>query len=133
MFDKPIKSVAQYGAFSYTGDETTGITNHQFAVHCVRFLDESGRPLEAFVGLSELDKTIADAIKLHVDSLFERISVDINQMASCSFDGGANYAGCRAGVQALLRKDNPSLFYVYCRAKISPAGPDPCQPEVRSH
>lgn len=109
-YNKVIKSVATYGACSYMGDETMGITNHQFAVHCVRFPDESGHPVDAFVGLSELNQTSAAAIKLHVDSLFERMAVDVNKMASCSFDGGANYAGCKAGVQALLRKINPSCF-----------------------
>ena len=117
-YNKVIKSVATYGAFSYMGNETMGITNHQFAVHCVRFLDESGHPVEAFVGSSELNQTSAAAIKLHVDSLFKRMAVDVNKMASCSFDGGANYARCKAGVQALLRKSNTSLFYVHCRAHL---------------
>ena len=93
-----LKSITRYGAFSYMGDESTAISNHQFATLCVRYLDDSGKPVEAFVGLTELTQTTADAIKGCIDRLFERAKVDINKMTSCSFDGGANYSGCKGGV-----------------------------------
>ena len=86
--------------------------------HCVCFLDNFRQPMEAFIGLSELTQTTADAIHFHIETLFKKINVNIGKMVSCSFDGGANYSGCWGGVQALLRKDNPSLFYVYCRAHL---------------
>ena len=116
--EKVRNSISKYGAFSYMGDESTATSNHQFATHCVRYLDELGKPVETFFGFTELTQTTAEAIKTCVDDLFQRADIDINKMTSCSFDGGANYAGCHSGVQALLRKNNPALFYVHCRAHL---------------
>jgi len=88
-------------------------SNHQFATHCMRYLDELGKPVETFVGFTELTEMAAEAIKTCVDDLFQRADIDINKMTSCSF-----YAGCHSGVQVLLRKNNPALFYVHCRAHL---------------
>jgi len=118
VHSKLLESVLRYGAFAYMGDESTAVSNHQFATHCVRYLDCSEKPIEAFTGLTELTQTKAEGIKVCVNKVFERAQVDMKKMTSCSFDGGANYSGCKGGVQALLRKTNPALFYVHCRAQL---------------
>jgi len=70
---------------------------------------DSGQPVEAFFVLSDLSQTTAEAI----DTTFERAAnIDVSKMVACSFDGGANYTGCRAGVQALLRQSNPSICFM---------------------
>ena len=81
----------------------------------MRYLNDDGRAIEAFVGLEKLATT--DAAALLVDTkrvLCEKIGLKISQMVAVGFDGGSQYRGKNAGLQAKLRTESPNLLYVWC-------------------
>nr|XP_039248008.1 uncharacterized protein LOC120325898 [Styela clava] len=112
-------SISRFNEFSYMSDECTDVNGKQVLSHCIRFLDDCGRPTDAFLDVENIQNTSAIFITECILKELDLWNLDPKKMVSCSFDGAANFAGKRGGVQALLRqKINPNLIFIHCRGHL---------------
>ena len=116
VYSKIRSSVSKYGGgYSFIGDEAEDESGVERATHIVRYLNDDGRAIEAFVGLEKLATTDAAALLVAMKRvLCEKIGLKISQMVAVGFDGGSQYRGKNAGLQAKLRTESPNLLYIWC-------------------
>nr|XP_048691723.1 transmembrane protein 19 isoform X1 [Caretta caretta]XP_048691724.1 transmembrane protein 19 isoform X1 [Caretta caretta]XP_048691725.1 transmembrane protein 19 isoform X1 [Caretta caretta] len=116
--EKVKNSLATFKKLAYMADECTDANDHQVLSHCVRYLDVSGRPVDAFLDVQVIEDTSAASVTTHILEL-NACQLDPRQMSACEFDGAANFSGRHGGVQALLRENyNPNLSYTHCRGHL---------------
>ena len=63
-------------------------------------------------------KSTCEALYNQIKEELVRLGIECKHIVGCSFDGAANMSGQYKGVQAHLKKDNPTLFYVHCNAHV---------------
>ncbi|CAN7945744.1 unnamed protein product [Ixodes hexagonus] len=117
--EKVKTSLSTFGKFSYMADECTDINGRQILSHCVRYLDANGLPTDAFLAVEVIDDTSAASVTSQILKELSTSGLDSTKMASCAFDGAANFSGRHGGVQALHKQQcNPHLCYTHCRAHL---------------
>ncbi|CAN7949670.1 unnamed protein product [Ixodes hexagonus] len=117
--EKVKTSLSTSGKFSYMADECTDINGRQILSHCVRYLDANGLPTDAFLAVEVIDDTSAASVTSQILKELSTSGLDSTKMASCAFNGAANFSGRHGGVQALLKQQcNPHLCYTHCRAHL---------------
>lgn len=100
-------------------DECTDINGRQILSHCIRYLDVNGQPMDAFLDVEVISDASASSVTAHILHELSKSGLDATKMASCSFNGAANFSGRHGGVQALLKqKCNPHLCYTHCRGHL---------------
>ena len=110
VYSKIRRSVSKYGGYSFIGDEAEDKSGVERTTHIVRYLNDDGRAIEAFVGLEKLATTDVAAFLVATKRvLCEKIGLKISQMVAVGFDGGSQYRGENAGLQAKLRTESPNL------------------------
>lgn len=67
------------------------------------------------LGLVELPDTKALTIFSTIKDVLIRC-VPVSNCIGQAYDGAANMSGVRKGLQALMKKENPSCLYVHCFA-----------------
>lgn len=117
--EKVQTSISTFKKFSYMADECTDINGRQILSHCIRYLDVNGQPTDAFLDVEVIHDASASSVTTHILNKLSTSGLDSSKMASCSFDGAANFSGRHGGVQALLKqKCNPHLCYTHCRGHL---------------
>ena len=107
--------IHQAGIFSIEVDSTQDIAVMDQLALCVRYV-HNGHVRVRLLTLSVAQKTTGEALYLQIKEELGKFKLSTAHIVGCSFDGAANMSGQYNGVQALLRKDNPSLLYVHCYA-----------------
>ena len=88
----------------------------------VRSLDDTGI-CESFLACVPIASAQEQPIKEEIDKILQKYNLTVSLIRlkynfSVSFDGAANVNGSRAGVIAILRKENLDILYVHCRAHM---------------
>ena len=90
--------------YSLMADEATDSSNITRLSVCVRFLKDT-EVIERFLACVPLQATNAKSIKEGIDIILDKYSLSIQNCVSVAFDGAANFAGKKSGVQALMKAD----------------------------
>ncbi|KAK8925828.1 hypothetical protein KSP39_PZI018041 [Platanthera zijinensis] len=102
--------------FSILVDEARDISVKEQMAVVVRYIDKKGNVIEHFVGIEHVSSTSAISLKEAVEKLFSRLGLSISKLRGQGYDGASNMQGEFNGLKALILKDNPSEYYVWCFA-----------------
>uniref|UniRef100_A0A803KFL2 DUF4371 domain-containing protein n=1 Tax=Xenopus tropicalis TaxID=8364 RepID=A0A803KFL2_XENTR len=73
---------------------------------------------ERLIALINVKSTTGEALYLSLKEQLEKVSLSVNNIIGCSFDGAAKMSGCYNGVQAHIRNVSCSSVYTWCYAHI---------------
>lgn len=91
--EKVKTSFSTFEKFSYMADECTDINGRQILRNCVCYLDANGLPTDAFLAVEVIDDTSAASVTSQILKELSTSGLDSTKMASCAFDGAANFSG----------------------------------------
>lgn len=98
-------------------DETSDISIREQVSSCCRFVSATTFEIhEVFVGFYCTDSTQARTLIDTVKDICIRLEQPINKCRGQCYDGAANVAGIRQGLQALFLKEEPRALFVHCLA-----------------
>ena len=95
-------------------DETTDVSNVEQVVVCLRWVSETLRVQEDFVGLYEVASTGAETIYTAVNDVLLRLNLSISKLRGQCYDGAATMSGCKSGVAKRVSADEPRAIYTHC-------------------
>uniref|UniRef100_H3B1Z5 TTF-type domain-containing protein n=1 Tax=Latimeria chalumnae TaxID=7897 RepID=H3B1Z5_LATCH len=100
-----MKEIHEAGFFSIIMDETADISVREQVSVCLRIVNKDLDTEERFFGFYNTSSTTSQALYT--------LLKDVLCRGQC-YDGAANVAGCRRGLQALVQEDEPRAVYVHC-------------------
>lgn len=107
-------------AFAIMVDGTQDISGHEQESICLRYIDESFNPVEAFVGIYETSaSTTGQSIANCVLDVLTRLQLPISQLRGQTFDGASNMSGIYKGCQAIIAARQPLALYTHCGSHCS--------------
>ena len=106
------KVIAQSEMFSLLADECIDVNNTERLSVSLRVLTKDA-VREVFLACPSLPDTTAATIHNTIMAVLHHNNLDLSKCVAVSFEGAANFSGVRGGVQALLRKEHPRIFYVH--------------------
>ena len=80
----------------------------------VRYVDKNGYVIERFMGIEHVTSTIALSLKAALEEMLATNKLSISKIHGQGYDGASNMQGEFNGLKALILRDNPYAFYVYC-------------------
>lgn len=105
------------GFYTIMLDETSDISIREQVSSCFRFVSATTFEIhEVFVGFYCTDSTQARTLLDIVKDICVRLEQPINKCRGQCYDGAANVAGIRQGLQALFLKEEPRALFVHCLA-----------------
>ena len=102
--------------FSIIVDEVTDVCRNEQMSLIIRWTNYNYKIYEEPIGLVQLPDTKAQTIYSVIKDLLIRCSLPLAQCRGQAYDGAANMSGLKNGVQALIKKEDPHILYVYCLA-----------------
>ena len=98
-------------------DETSDISVREQVSICFRFVsDETFAIHEVFVGFYCTDNTLSKTLLDIVKDVCARFELPLSKCRGQCYDGAANVAGIREGLQAQILREEPRALYVHCVA-----------------
>ena len=82
----------------------------------IRFVDRVGVIRERFSGVVHVEDTQSATFYWYLLSFIHNFGLDLGKLRGQAFDGALNMRGEFNGLQALVRSQAPSAFYVHCFA-----------------
>jgi hypothetical protein len=113
--DTVAENIRQSPIIAIMADEATDLRLRADLAVCFRYL-LNGEPQEAFLKIVNLTSTDAETITTTILGILSEHRIELNKIYWQAFDGGANFAGKRNGVQAKLRVACPNAQYIHCRS-----------------
>ena len=95
-------------------DETTDLANTEQVVVCLRWVSETLKVQEDFVGLYQVASTRAETIYTAMKDVLLRLSLSTPKIRGQCYDGAATMAGYRSGVATRVTSDEPRAIYTHC-------------------
>ena len=77
---------------------------------------ETGQSKEALIDVVCLEGTTADIIVNNLNSICLEYDLVGSKVQWQAYDGAANFAGCKNGVQAKFRDTHSMARYIHCRS-----------------
>ena len=105
-----IKSTLWYAVIA---DEASDISHNEHMNITVRWVDNNYDIHEDTLGLVQLPDTKAATIFSVIKDVLTRCSLPLSQCRGQAFDGASNISGVRNGIQALVKREDRTL-YVIC-------------------
>ena len=113
--------------FAISVDETKDISKTEQISLLIRYVYE-GKIHEEFVGYRPATGLDAESLNQTISKWLRDLGLPIQNCISQSYDGASVMSGCRAGVQALFRREAPKAIYIHCKAhKLNLALVDVCK------
>ncbi|KAH9667247.1 TTF-type domain-containing protein [Citrus sinensis] len=81
-----------------------------------KFVDNNGFLQERFFGLVHVSNTSAATLKDGIYSVLSHHNLNIQNIRGQGYDGASNMRGEWKGLQALILKDCPYVYYIHCLA-----------------
>ena len=100
--------------FVLTVTRITLIYNNQQVSICLRYCNREMEANEVFTGFYATSNTDAKSLMALLKDALTRYGLDIANLRGQAYDGGANFSGCKNGLQKLVREENPKAVYSYC-------------------
>ena len=97
-------------------DEATDIRTRQELSVCCHYITETGQSKEALIDVVCLEGTTADIIVNNLNSICLEYDLVGSKVQWQAYDGAANFAGCKNGVQANFRDTHSMARYIHCRS-----------------
>lgn len=110
-----LKEIREARYFSLIVDETTDSSSHEQVAICVRIAKEL-EPKEFFLGLYETSTTTGRVLANTIIDALVRFNLPIEKLRGQCYDGGANMAGVRNGVQNIIKAKQPLAVFIHCTA-----------------
>ncbi len=105
------------GFYTIMLDETSDISVREQVSRCFWFVSATTFEIhEVFVGFYCTDSTKATTLLDIVKDICVRLEQPINKCRGQCYDGAANVAGIRQGLQAMFLKEEPRALFVHCLA-----------------
>ena len=108
---KTFAETAQY--FSVLADEVS-CHNVEHLPICLLYVDGECNIREEFVAFVKLDRVRATDIANAIIECVENLGLSLSDLRWQGYDGAATMSGCRAGVQAKIRKKQLKALYTHC-------------------
>ena len=108
-----IKKVKRARFYSILADEVSS-HNEEYLPLCIRFVDDNNDIQEAFIAFLKLKRVRACDIKEAIVTTLEELGLSVGVLRGQGYDGAANMAGARSGVQKLIRDTEPKAVYTHC-------------------
>lgn len=107
--------IEEIGDNHYTilADESSDVSHKEQLALCLRYVDNSGRPCERFLGIVLVDDTTSSSLKEAIESLLIRHGLTMTQIRGQGYDGASNMKGEIKGLKTLVMKESPSAYYVH--------------------
>ena len=102
--------------FSLLVDECRDISDKEQVGVVLRYLDKCGLVKEKFVGVVYVKETTSTCLKYCIDFLFADIGLSLKQVRGQGYDGASNMSGEFNGLQAKIKEENGSTYYIHCFA-----------------
>jgi hypothetical protein len=102
--------------FSLLVDECRDISDKEQMGVVLRYLDKCGLVKEKFVGVVHVKETTAACLKYCIDFLFADLGLSLKQVRGQGYDGASNMSGEFNGLQAKIKEENGSAYYIHCFA-----------------
>ncbi|XP_022869798.1 zinc finger MYM-type protein 1-like [Olea europaea var. sylvestris] len=80
----------------------------------LRFVDNSGRVNERFIGIEHVTSTTALSLKAAIDKVFSRYNLSMSRLRGQGYDGASNMQGKFNGLKTLILNESPCAFYIHC-------------------
>ena len=111
--------VASVSQFAVMADECTDANRVEKLSICIRYLHFADRKVvETFLGCWPVVSTKAQDVYQSIVTNLATFGLSPDRLVAASFDGTSNMSGQRGGVQALLKKEAPSLVFVHWRSHL---------------
>ncbi|KAL7582886.1 uncharacterized protein LOC111912712 [Lactuca sativa] len=104
------------GKFSLLVDGARDESKREQMSIVLRFVNKDGVIMERFFGLVHVPDTTSQTLKDRIYFLLTHNNLDFKSIRGQGYDGASNMRGHFKGLQALISKDCPSAYYVYCFA-----------------
>lgn len=117
--DTIVQSCNNSPCFAVIADEATDVSTREQVSLCIRFLDSKDGILyvrEEFIGFIHTVSLKSEALAQVILNALQDNGLDITKIRAQCYDGAANMAGKRSGVQARIRQIVPLAYYVHCKA-----------------
>ena len=108
-----VQEVREATFFTIMVDEVTSHNNEVMPL-CVRFIDRERNIREEFLQFSTLTRTTGEAFSKEICESLEALGLDIKNLRGQGYDGAANMASERVGVQSRIRGHAPLASYTHC-------------------
>ncbi|XP_022893953.1 zinc finger MYM-type protein 1-like [Olea europaea var. sylvestris] len=82
----------------------------------LRYVDNSGRVNERFIGIEHVTSTTALSFKAAIDNVFSRYNLSMSRLRGQGYDGASNMQGKFNGLKTLILNESPCAFYIHCFA-----------------
>uniref|UniRef100_H3AT11 DUF4371 domain-containing protein n=1 Tax=Latimeria chalumnae TaxID=7897 RepID=H3AT11_LATCH len=102
--------------FSIIIDETVDISVKEQVSVCFRIVNKDLETEEIFFGFYNTSDTTSQALYTLLKDVLLRLDFPLEKCRGQCYDGAANVAGCRWGLEALVQEDEPRTVYVHCLA-----------------
>ena len=112
------KEIQSAECFSVMADETADITVKEQVSICIRFVNDNLETEEYFLGFYETSKTSAETLFRLLKDVLTRLALPVSKCRGQCYDGAANMAGVRTGLQARMLELEPRALYVHCTAHV---------------
>ena len=104
--------------YSIMADESTDISTKEELSICGRWLEDSGKIVEHFLGLVHVQKVDAEALTQSLLIFLNDKDIPLQKLRGLGFDGANTMSGERSGVQKRMKFHAPSALYVHCRCHL---------------
>ena len=71
---------------------------------------------ERFLGITHVNNTAIVTLKITIEEIFNKHSLNISRLREQGYDRASNMQGELNGQKTLILKDNPFAYYVHCFA-----------------
>jgi hypothetical protein len=95
-------------------DESSDVSHKEQLALCLRFVDKLRRQREHFLGAVHVSDTTLLSLKKAVEVLLKQHHPAITQICGQGYDRASHMRGEIKGLKALIMKESPSAYYVYC-------------------
>ena len=75
-----------------------------------------GHVNERFLGITHVNNTAIVTLKIAIEEIFNKHSLNISRLRRQGYDKASNMRGELNGQKTLIFKDNPFAYYVHCFA-----------------
>ena len=104
--------------FSVIMDETADISVKEQASICIRVVTEELETEEVFLGFYQTASTTSETLFQLLQDVLIRFSLPVSRLRGQCYDGAANMAGARTGLQARMLELEPRAVFVHCTAHV---------------
>ncbi|CAK9293650.1 unnamed protein product [Gordionus sp. m RMFG-2023] len=113
-----IQTIKENRAYSFILDGTYDVSKKECLALLVRCIEDDlhPHPVERIIHVFTTSETTGENIKKHVFSKFNDLGLPLDYLVGQSMDGAGNMRGVYKGMQALILKEAPKAFDIWCHA-----------------